>query len=46
MFHLRTSTDWKASGGSDIEVEGTIKVSNLHLDISGGSDFDGKVEAE
>ncbi|MEI9911681.1 MAG: DUF2807 domain-containing protein [Bacteroidota bacterium] len=33
------------SGGSDIRVDGTIKVNALNLDISGGSDFDGKVEA-
>lgn len=34
------------SGGSDIDVEGTIKVANLDLTISGGSDFDGKVELD
>lgn len=33
------------SGGSDIDVDGTIKVNNLHLDILGGSDFEGKLEA-
>jgi hypothetical protein len=33
------------TGGSDIDVEGTIKVSTLKLTISGGSDFEGKVEA-
>jgi hypothetical protein len=33
------------SGGSDIRVEGTIKVNTLALDVSGGSDFYGKVEA-
>jgi len=33
----------EASGGSDIKVDGTIAVSTLSLDISGGSDFEGKV---
>lgn len=33
------------SGGSDINVDGSIKVSTLSVHISGGSDFDGKVEA-
>jgi hypothetical protein len=32
------------SGGSDIQVEGTIKGNSLQLRISGGSDFEGKVE--
>ncbi|MCW3120436.1 MAG: hypothetical protein JWM28_4518 [Chitinophagaceae bacterium] len=31
------------SGGSDIWVEGAVTVNNLILDISGGSDFKGKV---
>ena len=35
----------EGSGGSDILVDGTIKVSTLALDVSGGSDFEGKVEA-
>jgi hypothetical protein len=35
----------EGSGGSDINVEGTIKVSTLALNVSGGSDFEGKVEA-
>ncbi len=34
----------RGSGGSDIDVDGTIKVSKLDLRISGGSDFSGKVE--
>ena len=34
----------EASGGSDIHVDGTIKSSQLELEISGGSDFDGKVD--
>jgi len=33
-----------ASGGSDISVDGSIKVNTLSLGISGGSDFEGKVE--
>ena len=34
------------SGGSDITVDGTIKVAKLDLRISGGSDFNGKVEID
>jgi hypothetical protein len=33
------------SGGSDIMVDGSVKVSTLNLVLSGGSDFEGKVEA-
>ncbi|HEV8283713.1 MAG TPA: head GIN domain-containing protein [Chitinophagaceae bacterium] len=33
----------QASGGSDIFVDGSISGSKLSLDISGGSDFQGKV---
>lgn len=33
-----------ASGGCDVFVEGSIKNSSLHLHISGGSDFKGKVD--
>ena len=33
-----------ASGGSDIQVEGSVKVNSLKLDISGGSDFAGKID--
>ncbi|HKB43800.1 MAG TPA: DUF2807 domain-containing protein, partial [Chitinophagaceae bacterium] len=35
----------EGSGGSDISVEGAIKVNTLSLNVSGGSDFEGKVEA-
>lgn len=35
----------EGSGGSDILVDGAIKVNALTLDVSGGSDFEGKVEA-
>lgn len=34
----------EASGGSDIDVEGSINVSRLDMEISGGSDFSGKVD--
>ena len=30
------------SGGSDVDVDGAIKVGNLGIRISGGSDFHGK----
>ncbi|MBD0333264.1 MAG: DUF2807 domain-containing protein, partial [Chitinophagaceae bacterium] len=33
-----------ASGGSDVNVDGTIKSDELVLNISGGSDFEGKVD--
>ena len=32
-----------ASGGSDVKMEGTIKSDKLDLNVSGGSDFTGKV---
>src|SRR5258705_9189880 len=35
----------EGSGGSDILVDGSIKVNTLALGLSGGSDFEGKVEA-
>jgi hypothetical protein len=34
----------EASGGSDVQVEGTIKVPKLNCEISGGSDFKGRVD--
>jgi hypothetical protein len=34
-----------AGGGSDVLVYGSIKSPTLKLDVSGGSDFEGKVEA-
>ena len=34
------------SGGSDIIVDGTIQSNNLSLNISGGSDFNGKVSVQ
>ncbi|HVF97373.1 MAG TPA: head GIN domain-containing protein [Flavisolibacter sp.] len=42
----KTLKSLKASGGSDVDVDGTIKTSELRLDISGGSDFKGAVETE
>ena len=33
-----------ASGGSDVDVDGAIKVATLSLHFSGGSDFKGKVD--
>ena len=36
----------EASGGSDVIVDGTIKVTRLDMEISGGSDFKGKVESD
>ncbi|MDX2047437.1 MAG: head GIN domain-containing protein [Chitinophagaceae bacterium] len=35
-----------ASGGSDVVVNGMIKTGKLTLDISGGSDFKGKIDAD
>jgi hypothetical protein len=35
-----------ASGGSDVIVDGTIKITKLDMEISGGSDFKGKVESD
>src|SRR5687768_10766804 len=36
----------EASGGSDVIVDGTIKTTKLDMEISGGSDFKGKVESD
>lgn len=36
----------EASGGSDVIVDGSIKVAKLDMGISGGSDFKGKVESD
>jgi hypothetical protein len=40
----KTLDGLSASGGSDVHVEGTIRSSELRIDASGGSDFDGRVE--
>lgn len=42
----KTITSLTASGGSDIQVEGTVKSSRLDLTLSGGSEFSGKVEVD
>lgn len=34
-----------ASGGCDVEVNGTIRATSLDIHIAGGSDFQGKVDA-
>jgi len=34
----------QASGGSDVIVDGSIRVNSLDLEVSGGSDFNGNVE--
>lgn len=34
----------RASGGSDVKVEGSIKSDKLNLSLSGGADFSGKVD--
>ena len=34
----------QASGGSDVEVDGSLKISKLDLHVSGGSDFSGRVD--
>jgi Putative auto-transporter adhesin, head GIN domain len=36
----------EASGGSDVIVDGTIKTTTLNMQISGGSDFKGKIESD
>jgi hypothetical protein len=36
----------KASGGSDVKVTGSITVSKLFMHVSGGSDFEGKVNID
>ena len=36
----------EASGGSDVIVDGTIKTAKMNMEISGGSDFKGKVESD
>jgi hypothetical protein len=41
----RTLKSLEASGGSDINADGTIRASDLALRVSGGSDFRGAVEA-
>lgn len=40
----RTLDGLEGSGGSDIAIEGNFKTDKLNLEVSGGSDFDGKLE--
>lgn len=42
---FKTLDKLRGSGGSDIQVDGSIKTTELDLAVSGGSDFIGKVEA-
>jgi len=42
----KTLKSLSASGGSDVTVDGTIRTSELRLDLSGGSDLKGKIETE
>jgi len=40
----KTLDGLEGSGGSDIAIEGNFKTDKLNLEVSGGSDFDGKLE--
>ena len=42
----KTLNSLNASGGSDVSVDGSIKSNELRIELSGGSDFKGKVEVE
>ncbi|HEY0040203.1 MAG TPA: head GIN domain-containing protein [Flavisolibacter sp.] len=42
----KTLNSLDASGGSDVAIDGLIKSAELRLNLSGGSDFKGKVEVE
>ena len=42
----KTLNSLEASGGSDVFPDGTIKGKELRLQLSGGSDFKGRVEVE
>lgn len=43
---FKTLKSLSASGGCDVVVDGVIKTSELRMDLSGGSDFKGKVDVE
>ena len=43
---VKTLNALTASSGSDVKIEGTIKSTMLKLEVSGGSDFEGKIEAD
>ena len=40
----KTLEKLRASGGSDVNVDGTFKTTKMEMSISGGSDFSGKME--
>jgi hypothetical protein len=40
----KTLEKLRASGGSDVNVDGTFKTTKMEMNISGGSDFSGKME--
>lgn len=42
----KTLKSLSASGGCDVLVDGVLKSSELRMDLSGGSDFKGKVDVE
>lgn len=42
---IKDITELYASGGSDIYVDGTLQSGNFTLNVSGGSDFHGKINA-
>jgi hypothetical protein len=43
---IRNIDQLDASGGSDVMVEGNLRGDKLSMDISGGSDFKGKVDVQ
>ena len=43
---VKTLDGLDASGGSDIDIDGILKTPKLSMEISGGSDFKGKVESD
>lgn len=43
---FKTLNAIRASGGSDVRVEGTISTNSLTISISGGSDFNGRVAVQ
>jgi len=43
---VKTLDALEASGGSDVDIDGTLKTPKLNMEISGGSDFKGKLESD
>jgi len=41
---FKTLDRLSASGGSDVKMDGTIKSTNLKIDVSGGADLDARVD--